>query len=339
MIKLSIILPCYNVEKYIAECLDSLYAQDIPETEYEVICINDCSPDGTRDIILTYKQKHPNLILIDHEVNKRQAVARNTGIKAAKGEYIWFVDPDDFIKVNCLKNMINILESNKLDILQFNIEINDKNKIIDFDSSNLNKETQIQSGIDYLKMIMEIHWGRVVEVCRRIYNRNFLINNEIYFPETFNIGEDAVFFYRAILKCKSHKQIPDYLYTYRVDNMTSSINTADLKGTKLAERFMSSIDIIKLFHNSDIEPIEFKIKCIDTYIWAIKKYRKKIFKLSFKEQQKFYKKIATFDFSLLKKYSTFFENTLYVNPRFSQIILAIISPILRGAYSLIKTIK
>lgn len=339
MIRLSIILPCYNVEKYIAECLDSLYAQDILETEYEVICVNDCSPDGTRDIIVDYQKKHPNLVLIDHEVNKRQAVARNTGIKAAKGEYVWFVDPDDFVRLNCFKRTINTLEEDKLDILQFNIEINEKSKIIDFDSSNLCEETQIQSGIDYLKMIMEIHWGRVVEVCRRIYNRNFLINNEIYFPETFNIGEDAVFFYRAILKCKTHKQITDYLYTYRVDNLSSTINTANMSGTRLAERFMSSIEIIKLFHYSDIEPIDFRNKCIETYIWAIKKYRKKIIKLNYTEQQKFYKKITTFDFSILKKYSTFLENTLYVNPKFSQLILIIISPILRGVYSLIKIIK
>ena len=67
MIRLSIIIPFYNVEKYIAECLDSVYNQDIPEEEYEVICVNDASPDNSRDIVLEYQKKHSNLILVEHE--------------------------------------------------------------------------------------------------------------------------------------------------------------------------------------------------------------------------------------------------------------------------------
>jgi glycosyltransferase involved in cell wall biosynthesis len=107
--KLSIIIPFFNVEKYIAECLESVYNQDIPEEEYEVICVNDCSPDHSRDIVLQYQQKHPNLILIEHEENKMLGAARNTGLRAARGEYVWFIDSDDYIEKNILGKLLSKL--------------------------------------------------------------------------------------------------------------------------------------------------------------------------------------------------------------------------------------
>ena len=96
MIRLSIIIPFYNVEKYIAECLDSVYNQDISEEEYEVICVNDASPDNSRNIVLEYQKKHSNLTLVEHEVNKKLGAARNTGRKIARGKYIWNVDSGRF---------------------------------------------------------------------------------------------------------------------------------------------------------------------------------------------------------------------------------------------------
>jgi len=110
MISLSFIVPFYNVEKYIGACLDSLYAQDISEEEYEVICVDDCSPDKSRDIVLKFQRKHDNLKLITHEENKCLGGARNTGINVAKGKYLWFVDSDDMIRPNCLKTLISLCE-------------------------------------------------------------------------------------------------------------------------------------------------------------------------------------------------------------------------------------
>lgn len=95
--KLSIIIPFYNVKQYIAQCLDSVYRQDIPEEEYEVICVNDASPDHSRDIVLEYQKRHKNLVLIEHEHNKKLGAARNTGRSIARGKYIWNVDSDDYI--------------------------------------------------------------------------------------------------------------------------------------------------------------------------------------------------------------------------------------------------
>ena len=121
--RLSIVIPFYNVEKHIAECLDSVYNQDIPEDEYEVICVNDASPDHSRDIVLEYRKKHSNLILIEHEVNKKLGAARNTGRRVARGKYLWNVDSDDMIAPNCMKEMLETCEENDLDLLLFCFDI------------------------------------------------------------------------------------------------------------------------------------------------------------------------------------------------------------------------
>ena len=111
-LRLSIIIPFYNVERFISECLDSVFDQDIPLSEYEVICVNDGSPDHSRDIVLQYMERFPNLHLIEHEKNKKLGAARNTGRTIAKGEYIWNVDSDDKIVPNCLSEMLKTCEEN-----------------------------------------------------------------------------------------------------------------------------------------------------------------------------------------------------------------------------------
>ena len=81
-----------------AECLDSIYATSINERAFEVICVNDCSPDSSCEVVLEYQKTHKNLVLIDHKENKKAGGARNTGLLAAKGEYVWFVDAFNHVK-------------------------------------------------------------------------------------------------------------------------------------------------------------------------------------------------------------------------------------------------
>ena len=98
MIRLSIIIPFYNVEQYIALCLDSVYHQDIPEEEYEVICVDDCSPDSSIAIVEEYAKKHTNLVVVRNQYNRKLGGARNAGMEVATGRYVWFVDSDDFVE-------------------------------------------------------------------------------------------------------------------------------------------------------------------------------------------------------------------------------------------------
>lgn len=98
---LSIIIPVYNAEKYLAECLDSCLNQDIPHEDYEIICVNDGSKDGSAAILDSYAAKYPNVHVV-HKANAGVSEARNDGFTLARGTYIWFVDNDDFIHPNAL---------------------------------------------------------------------------------------------------------------------------------------------------------------------------------------------------------------------------------------------
>ena len=117
--KISIIIPVYNVEKYLAECLDSCINQTLHDIE--IICINDCSPDNSQKILDEYKNKDIRVKIIKHEKNLGLGGARNTGIENASGEYLWFVDSDDFISENACQLLYDTAKEHNLDMLNFNL--------------------------------------------------------------------------------------------------------------------------------------------------------------------------------------------------------------------------
>ena len=113
---LSIIIPVYNVEKYIEKCLLSCIKQDISYEDYEIVVVNDGSPDNSITIVERIAKDYSNIRIINQE-NQGLSGARNTGMKHAKGNYIWFVDSDDYIEENCLGRIVSYLNGD-LDILQ-----------------------------------------------------------------------------------------------------------------------------------------------------------------------------------------------------------------------------
>ena len=118
-LKLSIILPVYNVEKYISECLKSIIPQLGEKTE--LIIVDDRSPDMSIDICEKITEGVPNIYIKKRSENGGLSAARNTGIEVAKGEYVWFVDSDDYIENNAVSILLkSIEEGSKVDIVQFN---------------------------------------------------------------------------------------------------------------------------------------------------------------------------------------------------------------------------
>ena len=105
---LSIIIPVYNCEKYLEDCLLSCLEQDIPKSDYEIICINDGSSDNSEDILSDYSFKYPNIKYFS-QMNKGVSSARNYGIEMSQGKYIMFLDADDFLADNCLKKCMSML--------------------------------------------------------------------------------------------------------------------------------------------------------------------------------------------------------------------------------------
>ena len=106
---LSIIVPVYNVEKYIRPCLESIFFQGLNEKDYEVIVVNDGTRDRSMEVVDSFQTAHSNMTII-HQENQGLSIARNTGMKHAKGDYIAFLDSDDILAKNSLKRYKNMLK-------------------------------------------------------------------------------------------------------------------------------------------------------------------------------------------------------------------------------------
>lgn len=115
--KISIIIPVYNVEKYLRECLDSCVNQTLEDIE--IICVDDCSTDNSYKILEEYQQKDPRIRIFQQEENKKQGAARNKGLEAATGEYIWFVDSDDYIDTKACQILYDAIREFGIDMLCF----------------------------------------------------------------------------------------------------------------------------------------------------------------------------------------------------------------------------
>lgn len=212
MIRLSVIVPFYGVEAYIEDCIRSLYRQDIPLEEYEVICVDDCSPDKSAEIVERLQKEFLNLRLIRHTQNMRLGGARNTGLKEAKGEYIWFVDSDDYVWDNSYGTLLKEAETNRLDVLHFNFVEDRQGKMVK-SYPNLG-ESPIQTGGDcFFGGDGEWHINYVV-AWQKIYRREFLIENQIFFQEHV-MFEDNEYAFRVFSVAKRVKHIDVAGYVYR----------------------------------------------------------------------------------------------------------------------------
>ena len=180
-LQLSIIVPMFKVEQYVEDCIRSLYRQDISTLEYEVICVDDCSPDNSAAIVERLQSEFPTLRLIHNERNKKLGGARNTGLKEAKGEYILFVDSDDMLKPNCLKQLIDLMDAGQDDYIHFNY-------VALYPDGTMGKE--LQFAIESKQMTgpdmffdKSMPWQQQISACRKIYRRDFMLQHDLFFVE------------------------------------------------------------------------------------------------------------------------------------------------------------
>lgn len=222
---LSIVAPVYGVEKYIGQWLDSVFNQDIPETEYEVVCVNDCTKDKSAEIIKEYQKKHPNLRLINHDVNKRDNAARNTGYRAAIGKYIWFNDPDDMVAPNCFGTIIRKMEVNQLDMLHW--------AIVSTNGETIRKlnDTSVVSGVELMHLTKNTPQFDITFTWNRCYRRQMLVDANISFRE--ERGCDVLQTLQAIDASQRCMDVKECYYFYRNDNPTNYSHTDTLKAWRM----------------------------------------------------------------------------------------------------------
>ena len=214
---LSIIIPIYNVEKYLEKCLQSCVNQGIDGSLYELVLVNDGSQDNSVKIAENFCEKYHNIRLISQD-NQGLSAARNTGFKHANGEYVWYVDSDDWISRNSISIIIDCIKSHHPDVLHFSaakVTEGKEEKMYDLSYLTL-------TGIDALK--------KFTYPCAPFYvfRRNFLTCNSFKFKEGI-YHEDMELIPRILCMAETVVRIPDVLYYYMVQNPTSITNVPNLK--------------------------------------------------------------------------------------------------------------
>lgn len=158
MLKLSIIIPVYNTEKYIKRCLESVCNQDLNKSDYEVIVINDGSPDNSKSIILKQQKIYKNIIYFEQE-NKGLGAARNAGIRLAQGKYLMFIDSDDFIIPYCLRLLYDTISASDAKLLHGDVLCLEENEKIALDKLEIKIPTVEKSiGKDFILQNFDKKW-------------------------------------------------------------------------------------------------------------------------------------------------------------------------------------
>ncbi len=240
--KISFIIPLYEVRRVdLHRCLDSVFSQSIPGNEYEVICVDDCSP-SQKTSIFTQQYEYqeitpPQLSLIRHTENKRQGGARNTAIKVAKGDYIFFIDQDDWLIDGCVAKMLNaIRDFPNYDLIMFDSAIGNENgDVVSTGHYTAVNKTGTMTGTDFL-CAQEVPWTP----WHYMYRRKFLIDNNYRFEEKVRF-EDKDFVMRCTANARKMVFLPETAIVHTVsDNEQSAIGNDKYK----------IIDILKIAYRT-----------------------------------------------------------------------------------------
>lgn len=251
-LKLSIIVPVYNVEKYIARCLHSLLNQDIPQNEYEIIVVDDGTPDDSARIAQSIADKNKNVIVV-HRENGGLSAARNTGLQYVHGRYVFFVDSDDFIEPNVLSTILNSAEKRGLDILGFSTCRRRKDNHINWvhTFNDYLDDTGIIDGFTLLRKGFE-----PTSVWSYLYQVEFLNYHNFRFKEGI-IHEDIEFNYRIFLKATRFGVTNLLVYNYCLNEMQSITKGRNLNQEAYA--LTSNMDVaasIKSYIRKESIPVD-----------------------------------------------------------------------------------
>ncbi|HLR09650.1 MAG TPA: glycosyltransferase [Bacillota bacterium] len=240
---ISVIIPVYNVEDYLHECLDSVLQQTYKNIE--IIAVNDGSTDNSLKILENYAMKYNNITVISQE-NAGQSVARNAGLNLAKGKYIYFLDSDDYLLPEAFEDLIETMEKNHLDLIRFAAEpfVDNINVLINKNQYNLNKyfdANKVYTKDEFLKLCLPAFAASPVLY---IVKREILIDKQIFFKAGV-IHEDELFTLEVFLNCHAVMYKPKFYYKRRY-RPNSTMTSQSLKRRK--QSFESRCIILKEFN-------------------------------------------------------------------------------------------
>lgn len=259
MTKVSIIIPIYNSEMYLDQCINSCVNQTIKDIE--IICINDGSTDNSQEIINRYAQKDTRIKAIIQQ-NQGVSIARNKGINKAIGDYLIFVDSDDWLELNTCERIIQEAYKFNPDIINFqSFYVNKKKKkykhkfvMKQYVNELKNKITNFDNDI-----VKNFQVNDLILCWDKAYKKEFLKNNNILFNESLNLMEDCIFILNCYENNPTIKFLNEYLYNHRIGNL-GSLTRGDcyqkfLDHTKVE---LPLTKYIKAFNNQDLGLIIFE---------------------------------------------------------------------------------
>ena len=217
---LSVIIPVYNAEKYIAQCLDSVLNQSVKNLE--VICVDDCSDDNSVEIVKKYVESDNRIKLFINNTNKTAGYCRNLGVRESSGEYIHFLDADDWLEADAYEKALKLIRDSKSDICVFYYNKYDNvtteitcPKLFRFETGDI-KNLEEESG--YFFNTSVVPWNKV-------FNASFIKSNDIKFDELI-CANDRTFYFTAVSKAEKVVFLKEAIINYRVNNSDSLVGNA-----------------------------------------------------------------------------------------------------------------
>lgn len=277
--KVSVIVPIYNVEKFITRCVETLMEQTLPEVEF--IFVNDATPDNSWDILNDVLKKYParrsDVILLEHDVNKGLPAARNTGLGIAHGEYIFHCDSDDFVEPDMLETLYNEALKNDADIVWCDW-------FLSFEKSErYMKQPCFTSAMDALKAMLG--GGMKYNVWNKLVRRSLYVENDILFPSGYGMGEDMTMML-LFAHASNVVYLPKAFYHYVKYNTGAFSQTYSDKHLMELKHNVSVIEqkLIKIYGDSLSKEIAFlKLEAKFPFLLSCDKKRMSIWKVWYPE--------------------------------------------------------
>ena len=240
-VKISVIVPCYNAEKFLHKCLNSLINQTFKDIE--IICVNDCAKDSTAEILAEYEKLDSRISIVNHEQNKGLSAARNSGIAVAKGDYISFIDSDDFVELTMMEKLYNkaIATGAELVIGNLYLYFEDTGKTQIFRDERY--FTYLQGRV--FKLVDEAPLVSCIAAWDRLYKKELITENNLQFPVGL-VYEDQPFSIQAMQLAKGITVVNEPLYYYR-KNAGGSITDNEKKNDRYKFNFLEITRLSKTF--------------------------------------------------------------------------------------------
>ena len=296
MPKVSVVVPVYNVEKYLRQCLDSIINQTFKDIE--IICINDCTKDNSQEILEEYSKKDNRISIVINEENMGLGRTRNKSFNYINSEYVLFVDSEDWLELNAIEELYNAISSTDSNIAYFNYRDvhEDTGKIVETILKNVLADTNLKledQKVFTNEDIKNLSFRKIPNLTWfKLYKKSFLVNNSIYFaPYKF---EDQIFSIKAKILSNKNVYVDKILYNYRIQQQ-SIMRTSQIPFFEIYNDINNLLTELNL--KEELEAI-FDEYVIQTIVFSMKKMSL-IEKLKFRSRLK--KTVSKKQFNAVKK--------------------------------------